>query len=151
MRVDVSRQIAASAERVWAVLIDVAGSPEVISGIDDVELLSGPDPLDVGTRWRETRTMMGKTATEEMWVTALDPGRSYTVVAESRGTAYESTFELTPTGADSATLHLSFEGRPQATTGKLLDATIGRLFLPMSRKALEKDLADIAAAAEARA
>lgn len=151
MRLDVSRSIAAPAERVWDVLVDLSGSPEIISAIDSVEILAGPDPLGVGTRWRETRTMMGKSATEEMWVTAVDPGRSYTVVADSRGAAYQSRFELTPTGADSCTLALCFEGQPQGAGGRVLAATVGRLFLPMERKALERDLADIATAAEARA
>ena len=151
MRLDVSRSIAAPAERVWEVLVDIPGSPQIISAIDSVEMLAGPDPLDVGTRWRETRTMMGKSATEEMWVTAVDPGRSYSVAADSRGAAYESRFDVTPTGADSCTLALHFEGHPQGTGGKVLAATVGRLFLPMERKALEKDLADIAVAAESRA
>ena len=74
MRVEVSREVAAPAERVWGIIIDLAGSPSVISAIDEVEVLAGPDPLGVGTRWRETRTMMGKSAAEEMWVTAVDPG-----------------------------------------------------------------------------
>ncbi len=150
MRVEVSREVAAPAERVWAIIIDLAGSPAVISAIDKVEVLAGPEPLGVGTRWRETRTMMGKSATEEMWVTAVDPGKSYTVAAESAGAAYESTFHVTPSGAAASTLTLSFEGRPQSTSKKVLSATVGRLMGPATRKALAKDLADIAAAAESR-
>ena len=103
MREEVSRSVAAPAERVWAIIIDIAGAARVISAIDKVEVLAGPDPLDV-----------------------------------------------TPSGAEASTLTLSFEGRPQSTSKKVLSATVGRLMGSATRKALAKDLSDIAAAAESR-
>ncbi len=62
---------------------DLAGAPRVVRGIDAVEVLT-PGEFGVGTRWRETRTMLGRSATEEMTVTAMEPQRSYTTEAVGR-------------------------------------------------------------------
>ncbi len=150
MNLEVSQRIAAPAEQVWAVITDLANSPQVISGIDTVEILGGPPEFGVGTRWRETRTMLGKTATEEMEVSAVDPGRSYSAVAASHGARYDSTLTVEPDGASASTLTMTFRGEPTSTGGRIMAATVGRLFLGASRKALAKDLSDIAAAVEAR-
>ena len=36
-------------------------------------------PVGVGTRWTETRTVMGRTSDQPMEVTALEPDRRFTV------------------------------------------------------------------------
>jgi carbon monoxide dehydrogenase subunit G len=144
------RTIAASAADVWAVLTDLDGSPETIRGIDDVQRLDGDSGFGVGTRWRETRTMFGRTATEEMRVTKLDDGTSYTVEAEGRGAHYVTTFTLEERGADSSHLTMTFGAEPDGVVSRIMASTIGKLFEKSTRKAVEQDLDDIAAAAEAR-
>ncbi len=151
MRIEVTRAIAAPSGLVWAVITDLPNSPRVITGIESVEMLGGPETFDVGTRWRETRTMFGKVATEEMEVSAVTPGASYSVLAASHGMRYESVFTLQPTGESACRLTMTFRGEPTSAASRAIAATVGRLFLGQTRKALEKDLADIAAAAEAQA
>ena len=112
MQIDVSREIGAPAERVWEILTDLPSSPAVISAIDSVEVLAGGDEFGLGTRWRETRTMFGRSATEEMEVSALVPGRSYTVVAASHGARYESSFEVFPAGDHACVVRMTFSGEP---------------------------------------
>ncbi len=142
----ISRHIAASPDRVWAVVTDIEHSAEVIRAIDGVEMHSGAD-FRVGTRWTETRTMMGRTATETMEVTAVEPVASYVVEAESAGTHYRSEFRLTPEG-DGTFLTMTFSAHPTTLGAKVLAATLGRLFSSATRKALAADLDDIAQAAE---
>ncbi len=151
MHIEVTRTIAAPSDLVWALMTDLPNSPQVMTGIDSVEMLGGPQAFGVGTRWRETRTMFGKQAIEEMEVTAVVPGRSYTVVADSHGTAYSSTLEVVAEGDAACVLRMTFGGEPTSAVSRVMAATVGRLFVGTTRKALEKDLADIAAAAEARA
>jgi uncharacterized protein YndB with AHSA1/START domain len=148
MRIEVSRHVAAPASRVWDVITDLGGSPEVLASVTRIELLEGPDPLEVGTRWRETRSMFGREATEEMTVTAVEPGRSYRVVAENHGTRYESTMAVRPQGEDDAVLSMTFSAEATSLASKVMSTTVGRLFVGSTRKALEQDLADIASAAE---
>ncbi len=149
MQIQVNRDIGATAERVWGIITDLAGSPAVLSGVDSVEILAGGEQFTVGTRWRETRTMFGAKATEVMEVATLTEGRSYDVVAESRGTRYATSMEVVPSEEGGSRLTMTFRGEPTSAVAKVLGATLGRLMLGPTRKAIERDLADIAAAAEA--
>jgi carbon monoxide dehydrogenase subunit G len=145
--IKIERRIAAPTERVWEVITDLEGSAERLSGVNEVEILEGPE-FGVGTRWRETRTMLGKEATEEMEVTGIEPGRAYTVGAESHGSKYLSELRVEGTGDGGTILTMTFDAEPQTFLSKLMANTIGHLFKGGTRKALAKDLDDIAAAAE---
>lgn len=145
--VEVRRHVAAPVERVWAVATDLAGAPGVMSGIDSVEVLM-PGPFGVGTRWRETRTVMGRSATEEMTVTAVEPGRAYTVAAESSGVRYVSTFGSAPAADGGTDVRMTFGGTPSSAVARVLVAVTGPLARRSVAKALGRDLADLAAAAE---
>lgn len=144
----VRRHVAAPPERVWEVVTDLEHSPEVIRAIDSVEVHTGGD-FGVGTRWTETRTMMGRTASETMEITAVDPGRSYVAEADSGNVHYRSEFHVIAEGAGTA-LTMTFDGQPSTLGGKVVAATLGRLSAGATRKALAADLDDIAAACERR-
>jgi carbon monoxide dehydrogenase subunit G len=147
--VTTSRTIQAPVERVWELATDIAGSEQTMRGIDRVEMLS-EGAFGPGTRWRETRTMFGRAATEEMWVTAVDPRRSYTVEAESHGAHYVSTFTFTATSREETEVVLSFDARPLGTVTKVLATVTAPLASRSVGRALRRDLDDLAAAAEAR-
>ncbi len=146
----VSGTIDAPPERIWGIVTDLDGWVATISGIERVERLDGGTDFAVGTRWKETRTLFGKQATEEIEVVDVEPGRSYTTAAESAGVRYRSTVRVEPSGSGGR-LTMGFAAEPQGLVGRLLGATLGRAFEGATRKALERDLADITAAAEARA
>ncbi|NLU75618.1 SRPBCC family protein [Streptomyces sp. HNM0575] len=145
----VEHRIAAPPVRVWETMTDIEGSPNVISGVERVELLSDA-PFGVGTRWRETRLMFGEEATEEMWVSACEAPTRYVVEADSRGVHYTSEFTLAPDGDDATSVRLVFGG--SRTEKNALGGVIGKLFGGIGartvEKALTKDLEDIAASAE---
>lgn len=147
LSVTVSRTVEAPVETVWAVSTDLEAAPRTMSGIDRVEILAG-ETFGVGTRWRETRTMMGREATEEMWITRAERPEGYTAEAESRGWHYVSTFTFTPLGADRTGVRLTFAGTPTRRPNVLV-RVLGGLGVRMARKQLAKDLDDLAAAAEA--
>ena len=143
----VTRDSVATPENVWRVLTDLDNAVSTISAIEKIERLDGGSGFDVGTSWRETRTMFGKTATEDMTVTELDLGRSYTTEARSHGAYYRSTHLVEPIEGGSR-ITMAFGAEPTSTISKIFSVTIGRLFDSYTRKALAKDLTDIAAAAE---
>jgi uncharacterized membrane protein len=145
--VEVRRHVAAPVERVWAVVTDLAGSPQVVRGIDAVEVLT-PGEFGVGTRWRETRTMLGRSATEEMTITAVEPQRSYTTEAVRPGVRYVSTVAVAPADDGGSELTLTFGARPTSTVTRVLGTVTAPLGRRAVTKALEKDLVDLAAAAE---
>lgn len=148
MELEVSRQSSASPAEVWAVMTDIEGSQRTLSGVTAVERLDDGDGFGPGLRWRETRRIGGREASEEIEVTAVDEGRSYTAEAVSGGTRYRSTVSVEPSGSGS-TLRMTFGAEVRGGRIRQLAArTMGRAFEGATRKALEQDLADIAAAAE---
>jgi carbon monoxide dehydrogenase subunit G len=147
--ISVSTEIAAPPTIVWAKVTDLEGSVDAISGIEAVEVLTD-GPFDLGTRWRETRTMFGKTATEVMTVSAIDNGHSYTTVADSHGAHYESTVSVEPTASGSR-LTMTFTGTPTSTMGKVMAALTGWMAKGATIKALQKDLDDLKRVCEASA
>ncbi|MDA0365664.1 MAG: SRPBCC family protein [Chloroflexi bacterium] len=146
--VSVSQEVDAPAARTWAVATDIARVAEVLSAVNAVERLDGGDGFAVGTRWRETRRMFGRDATEEMEVTAVDPGRGYTVEAESHGTHYTSHIRVESLDDARSRIEMSFDAQAGGPVARVLAATLGRLAMGSTRRALAQDLADIAAAAE---
>ena len=138
----------ATPESVWTVLTDLDNATANISAIQKVERLDDSGGFKVGTSWRETRTMFGKTATEDMTVTEIDPARSYTTTAESHGAKYRSTHSVEPIEGGSR-ISMVFGAEPTGLLAKAFAVTVGRLFDNATRKAIVKDLEEISAAAEA--
>ena len=145
----VERRIEAPASRVWNIITDLDRSPRVVSAIESVEVLTD-QPFGVGTEWRETRTMFGKRSTETMRVVEVTDGSSYVVESEATGAVYRSVMSVAPEGDESCSLSMSFSADATSSISKVFSSTIGKLFEGGTRKALEQDLADIAAVAESR-
>lgn len=146
--VAVNREVIAEPAEVWTVLTDLDRAPKVFTGIVSVERLEGP-AFDVGTRWRETRRIAGKEGTEEMWVSDITPGRSYTVVAEDDGVTYRTVFEVKPSSLGT-TVAVTF-GAESSGAGigqRMLMSVFGGVGTKITRDALKQDLADLAAAIE---
>lgn len=144
------RSIDASTDAVWRVLTDLEGTAAVLSGVTRVERLAGAG-YSIGTRWRETRTMLGREATEEMEVVGIVPGRSTTIAAESHGMRYRTEFTLEPIDAGARTLlRMRFSGESESPSWiqRAAAKLTARLGMAATRKAMEQDLADIGAAAE---
>ncbi|MFJ8536432.1 SRPBCC family protein [Streptomyces sp. NPDC093591] len=145
----VERRIAAGQGRVWEAMTDLGGMADVISGVTRVEVLT-EGGFGVGTRWRETRRMFGKEATEEMWVTACEPPERYVVEAESHGSHYVSEWLLRPDGASATTVRMTFTAVASGGVTRLLARIMGGVGARAVSKAVAKDLDDIAAAVEGR-
>ena len=146
MQIEVSRQINAPLDQVFEAFTDLANAPERISGIVSVELLTD-GPMREGTRWKETRKMMGKEATETMWITRFDPPNCYVAEAESCGTHYVSTLSFEE--ADGGTLvTMTFEGKPVTFVAKLFSLLMGWMMKGAVRKMVGQDLEDLGGVCE---
>ncbi len=138
-------RVEAPIDAVFDLFSDIPRADEMIDAIVKIEMLTD-GPVGVGTRWRETRMMFKREATEEMQVTAFDPGKSYTVGCASCGCEYESTWRFESEGG--ATL-VEFEmgWRPVSFLAKVM-SPLGRLMAPMMKKCFMKDFAALKALAE---
>ncbi|MEE1622685.1 SRPBCC family protein [Zafaria sp. Z1313] len=150
IEIRVERLVAADPRVVWDVVTDLDHAAQTFGGIEAVERVEGTGYAP-GVRWRETRKVMGRSATEEMWVDEVEEPRRTVVRAESRGVRYDSTFTLTPEPGGTR-LELVFGGDPvgQGAVARFIGRLMGPLAVKGTRKMLEQDLADIAREAEAR-
>lgn len=137
--------IDAPIEAVFARASDFAHAADFISAITRVEMLT-PGPPGVGTRFRETRTMFGREATETMEVVEFESPRRYVLGATSCGSRFRSEMALAPRdgGTD---LTLTVEVTPLTWFASVLGLLMRPMMKAMS-KSCAKDLNDIKTAIE---
>ena len=117
-RLTIDRTIAAPPEAVFEHATNVEQWPEIVPAIVKTELLT-PGPVQVGTRFRETRVMFGKEASEEMEFLVLDPPKRYLLGAESHGSRYRTEFTLEPVDGGTK-LTMTFRGEPLTFFAKVM-------------------------------
>lgn len=145
--VKVEEVIEAPVERVFEVFSDIPGASARISGISRIEMLS-EGPFGLGTRWKEARTMFGREAVEEMWVTQCDPPRSYTVEAENHGARYLSRYDFIEEG-ERTRVRLQFGAEGRTVFAKFVGLVFFRFMAKGLCKMLKKDMVELKQACEA--
>ena len=147
MRVQARVCIDGTKEEIWQVITDIEGSEKTIGAIEQIEILEKPASGLIGLKWRETRTMFGKTATEVMWITDVKENGYYETRAESHGAIYYSKLQIEEREGETC-LTMTFDGQAQSLMAKIMSVATGFLFKSATQKALQNDLEDIKAAVE---
>ena len=143
-----TKHVAAPVDVVFDIASDLAHATEHVRGIEKIELLTS-GPIGVGTKWRETRRMMAREATETLEITAFDRPRTYTVGCDSCGCYFQTVFQFEPhAGGTAVTLEVTTKA--QTFMAKLM-SPIGNLMMgKVMRKCIEDDLDDVKRVAESR-
>ena len=142
-----SIDIDAAPEQVFAVVADVENSPERIQWYEKVEMLT-EGPVDVGTKWRETRRMNNRQSVEEWEMTAFESPVSFSAYCNSHGYDIDWTMRVEPIGNGSK-LTLNMTTRPRTLLGKLMtpiEWLMSGMMLSIVRKDLESTKAYIESA-----
>ncbi len=142
MKATSSIEIKANKEKVWQMVTDYSHWSEFIPAILKVEVLEEPSSNFIGFKWKETRTMFGKEATETMWVTDAKVNSYYKTRAESHGAVYLTNVILEEKG-DVTILTQEFEGLPQKFFGKFMMGLMGGMMKKSTEKAFYVDLLDM--------
>lgn len=143
-----SREVDAPAETVFAVATDFENLPRFVRGIARIEVLD-EGPLRIGSRWRETRVMFGKEATEQMELTVLEPPQHYETRAESCGCRYTTGVRVTEVDEGKSRVEFSFDAKPLSFFARMM-AFLMKPIMNACKKETQKDLEDIRAEAERR-
>ncbi len=141
----VSKPINASIDRVFNLISDIENAPNYIKGIESIEVLT-EGPIRVGSRWRETRTIMGRKSTEEMTVVQFKAPIIFAAKCKSCGALYESEFRCKATNNETL-VTLSLSWKANSLMAKIM-APLSKLMSSGIKKCLEDDLEDIKKAAE---
>ena len=131
---------------IWAAMTDIGNAAEIISGIQNIEVLEKPAGGLVGLKWRETRMLFGKPATAEKWITDAVENEFYQTRAEDNGFVFLSTTRISE-GSGGMTLTSSHDSKPQGLVARLMSIPMF-LFKGVAKKALLQDLNDIKSAVE---
>lgn len=137
-----SMTVHAGPARVFAVMTDLANAAKIIPEIVRTELLT-PGAFAAGTRWRETRRMMGKEATVELTVTECRADAGYTVTCEAMGTKFTTRFDFRPSTSGCA-IDVNVDMESKGLMAKMAAAAMKG---PMKTTVM-RDLERIKAAAE---
>src|SRR3954470_311342 len=147
MIVEAQVPINGSKAAIWAAITNIENASEIISGIENIEVLEKPANGLVGLKWRETRMLFGKPATADKWITEAAENEFYKTRAESDGFVFLTTKRISENGGG-MTLAESHECRPQTIVAKVMSIPMRVLFKGVVKKALLQDLNDIKSAVE---
>ena len=147
MKIKVQVPVNASPANIWKVITDIENSANTISAIEKIDVLETREEGLLGFKWRETRKMFGKEATEIMWITELVENEYYQTRAESHGSVYISRVFIEQQG-NQTYLGMQFVGKAQTFGAKLMSFIFSPLIKGASKKALLKDLEEIKAVVE---
>ena len=141
MQASVTKRFNAPLEIVWEVMSDIENAADRIDAIVNLEVLT-EGPIGKGTRFKETRIMFKKEATETMEITSWNPPNSYTTEADGCGCHYTSVITCEADG-DGTLVTMSFEAEAVSTFGKIMSALTGWMMKSACAKCFNKDLEDL--------
>jgi uncharacterized protein YndB with AHSA1/START domain len=143
--ITVSSDIDAPVERTFELFTDIERGATHVSGIKKIEMLT-VGRVQVGTRWQETREVLGLSDSAEMEVTSFERNRTYTITHHKAGVRMDTTFWFEPSG-DGTKVSIEFEldtgGLPPGLLAPLDWAIAGRV-----QDVLRHDLADLKSSIE---
>jgi hypothetical protein len=150
----VEHVIPAPQEKVFALSSDFPYAADRIEAITRIEILTNPHPDDavgLGTRFRETRILFGREATEEMEVTLFEPPHRYVLEADSHGAHYvtEVRFKAEGPAGEATRVTFDFQAYPQTVFARIMSFLTAPLMRKALRQCLVKDLEDLERAAVA--
>jgi carbon monoxide dehydrogenase subunit G len=141
-----SMTINAPIANVFAVFSDIEKAPERIKDIKKVELLT-LGPVGLGTKFKETRLVFKREASETFEFTVFEPNQRYELVAQSCGAEYRTGFTFTPEGTGTR-VDISLKTRAMTLYAKLF-SPLAYLMMGMMKKCVLKDFEDLRKVLEA--
>ena len=137
--------LAAPVEDVFKAFTDLEHQAGRVSGIKGIEVLT-TGGFRLGTRWRETREVLGRIDDAEMEVTQFAQNAGYTITHEKAGVRIDTVFAFAPAGDGtkvSITFSLENQGLPPGLLTPVSWAIAGKV-----KEILGKDLTDMKKAIE---
>ena len=140
--ITVATVVAAPVEQVFDLFTDIEHGAERVANIQKIEMLT-VGGLRLGSRWLETRAMLGHKDTVEMEVTAFDQNRTYTITHHKAGARIDAVFTFDPVGGQTSVqieFILKSHGLPPGALAPVRWAMAGTV-----RDVIGQDLGDLKA------
>lgn len=124
----------APVERVFAAVAHAEQFADAVPQIAEVEFLSEAT-IGVGTRFKETRQVNGRSGSTVLEVTEYVPNRRVTIVSDAGGTLWETVLTTDPKGA-ATELGMVMQARPHTLLARISTPMIKGMVV----RGLEADL-----------
>ncbi|WP_152656450.1 SRPBCC family protein [Oceanobacillus sp. CFH 90083] len=138
---ELKRTVQVSREDTYNSLLDLEAAKQWMQGLVRIERLD-EGPLEAGSRWRETRKMFGKEATEHFEVVEIDePSKIVLRCDGTKGTTGKGEFIFTyqlASAGDMTHTEIILHGEINGLTG--LSRFFGKMMAGSFKKACAKDL-----------
>lgn len=145
-KITVTSRLEAPLEAVFTAFTDLEHAAQRVAGIKAVEILT-PGEFHYGTRWQESREILGHIDSSEMEVTAFERNRSYTVTHHKGGARIDTVFTFTPVG-DATQVSVEFALENESLIPGLF-APVGWAIAGKVKEAIAHDLSDMKKSVEA--
>jgi len=145
-RLELTTQVNAPPDRAFEFFTDFERAPERIPQIKRLEVLTD-GPVGKGTRFRETRVMFGKEATETMEVIDFQPGKRCAIGCDTCGSRFETVFTFRPEGGGTRVDQVT-TCKPVTFMAKVM-SPLGMLMMGSMKKLMQQDLEGMKKAIEA--
>lgn len=140
MKISASCEITAPKAEVFQVFSDLRALPQNVEAITKIEILTSGD-IGLGTRFKETRVMFGKEASEVMEITAFSPPDKLQEEARSSGMHYVSVWSFSESNGVT-TVNIDFSGKAETFVAKVLSLIFSFMAGSM-KKAFLADMNDL--------
>lgn len=142
-----SMHVDAPIDQVFEQFSNFPDAAEMIEAIKRIEMITD-GPTRVGSKFKETRVMFGREATETMEVTEFTRNKSYTLSADSCGSRFDSTFRFEPDD-DGTRVEMEIATQANSFFAKIM-WPLGLLMMPSMKKMIQTDMDQVKAVCEAR-
>ena len=136
------KTIAASVEDVFAFVADLKNSAKHIPSISALRILTR-GKVGVGTKFRQTRSILGTKQTQDMEIVEFDPPEGYAARAETLGCELIAKIELRPAGEKTRVV-----AEVRVTPSGLAARLASGMVLKGAKLAMKEDLEAMKAALE---
>ena len=142
--ISVNQEFKGPIEKTWSTLIDLEQYPGRVKSYETIEWLT-PKKSGVGAKWKQTRTVYGKSHTQTIEVVEWSEPTSFAMTATEAGATYLTRYSIGESkDAETSVVSASFEVQPNNLFSKLFVKLIGKKLLGSTREALQNDLSDLA-------
>lgn len=136
----VTKDIAMPVVYVFGKFTDIERGAASVGAIKEIELLT-PGRMDLGTRWRETREVLGRLDDALMEVTSFKRDQMYTITHYKAGVRVDATFRFKPKPGGTR-VTIEYDLGSNGASARLL-APLGWAIRREVTEVLERDLADL--------
>ena len=142
--IETTRVIAAPIDVVFDAISDVRNFSQAVSHITHIEFLTD-QRVGVGTRFRETREMNGRSQTVELEVAEYVENEQIRMISDAGGTVWDTVFTVAPVG-DVVEMKMVMEAKPHKFLAKIMNLLIRSMVV----KAVEADMDAVKVYCESR-